>query len=290
MDGVEKPSELRVKSSFSIENILSRPDRVEPRRKFYRMNPFENNHVLFNGITNNSDDRKKRPRTAFSAEQTKVLETEFERGKYLSIVKRMSLAKTLRLTETQIKIWFQNRRTKGNRKYISDVETLASNYYSSLGMDGARPMVVGDRLWLFNLTPPTQSSPMQTMLRPYPQLVSSRLVNNEPRTSFHHPPNFGPNQGFNMNSPAHLYMRKSIENAMHPKPMEHFSSTHCFNDKDPASDTTFGLAHLERTFGYNTSLLNKNYNGKLNESFQSNNNIRSCSCGDIDCEGLGDEL
>lgn len=53
MDKVEKPTEVRVKSSFSIENILSRPDRVEQRRKLYRMNPFENNHVLFHGGSNN---------------------------------------------------------------------------------------------------------------------------------------------------------------------------------------------------------------------------------------------
>lgn len=58
-----------------------------------------------------SDDRKKRPRTAFSAAQIKALETEFERGKYLSVAKRTALAKQLHLTETQIKIWFQNRRT-----------------------------------------------------------------------------------------------------------------------------------------------------------------------------------
>ena len=53
-------------------------------------------------IANNSDDRKKRPRTAFSAAQIKALETEFERGKYLSVAKRTSLAKTLHLTETQV--------------------------------------------------------------------------------------------------------------------------------------------------------------------------------------------
>ena len=52
MDKVEKPTEVRVKNSFSIENILSRPDRVEQRRKLYRMNPFENNHVLFGGVSN----------------------------------------------------------------------------------------------------------------------------------------------------------------------------------------------------------------------------------------------
>ncbi|XP_022225064.2 ventral anterior homeobox 2 [Drosophila obscura] len=132
------------------------------------------------------DDRKKRPRTAFSAAQIKALETEFERGKYLSVAKRTALAKQLQLTETQIKIWFQNRRTKWKRKYTSDVETLASHYYAQLGIGGlARPMVVGDRLWLFSQTPagptPIQSimlngsgsaAPMTaataTPMRPYP--------------------------------------------------------------------------------------------------------------------------
>lgn len=98
-----------------------------------------------------NDDRKKRPRTAFSAAQIKALETEFERGKYLSVAKRTALAKQLNLTETQIKIWFQNRRTKWKRKYTADVEQLASHYYAQLGIGGfARPMVVGDRLWLFS--------------------------------------------------------------------------------------------------------------------------------------------
>ncbi|KAG4073622.1 hypothetical protein HA402_000846 [Bradysia odoriphaga] len=111
-----------------------------------------------------SDDRKKRPRTAFSAAQIKALETEFERGKYLSVAKRTALAKQLHLTETQIKIWFQNRRTKWKRKYTSDVESLASQYYAQIGIGGlARPMVVGDRLWLFSQTP-NGPAPVQSMI------------------------------------------------------------------------------------------------------------------------------
>lgn len=50
-----------------------------------------------------ADDRKKRPRTAFSAAQIKALESEFEKGKYLSVAKRTSLAKSLNLTETQVR-------------------------------------------------------------------------------------------------------------------------------------------------------------------------------------------
>ncbi|XP_015596658.1 homeobox protein slou isoform X2 [Cephus cinctus] len=93
------------------------------------------------------DERKKRPRTAFTATQIKSLEAEFERNKYLSVAKRLQLSKTLKLTETQIKIWFQNRRTKWKRKYTNDVELLAQQYYSSLGIPAPRPIFVGDRLW-----------------------------------------------------------------------------------------------------------------------------------------------
>ncbi|XP_050322828.1 ventral anterior homeobox 2 [Bactrocera neohumeralis] len=138
-------------------------------------------------ISDINDDRKKRPRTAFSASQIKALETEFERGKYLSVAKRTALAKQLHLTETQIKIWFQNRRTKWKRKYTADVESLASHYYAQLGIGGlARPMVVGDRLWLFSQTPsgPTPfqsimlnggvpSTPMSATMRPYSTNLAS---------------------------------------------------------------------------------------------------------------------
>ncbi|XP_011494450.1 PREDICTED: homeobox protein ceh-1 isoform X2 [Ceratosolen solmsi marchali] len=90
------------------------------------------------------DDRKKRPRTAFTASQIKSLEAEFERNKYLSVAKRLQLSKALKLTETQ------NRRTKWKRKYTNDVELLAQQYYSSLGIHAPRPIFVGDRLWFFN--------------------------------------------------------------------------------------------------------------------------------------------
>ncbi|CAH1117270.1 unnamed protein product, partial [Phaedon cochleariae] len=96
------------------------------------------------------DERKKRPRTAFTAAQIKSLEGEFERNKYLSVAKRCQLSKTLKLTETQIKIWFQNRRTKWKRKYTNDIEVLAQQYYNSMGILTPRPIFLGDRLWFFN--------------------------------------------------------------------------------------------------------------------------------------------
>ena len=55
-----------------------------------------------------SSELKKRPRTAFTNEQIKALESEFQKSKYLSVARRMELSKTLKLTETQIKIWFHD--------------------------------------------------------------------------------------------------------------------------------------------------------------------------------------
>ncbi|KAG5319694.1 BARH1 protein, partial [Pseudoatta argentina] len=115
------------------------------------------------------DERKKRPRTAFTATQIKSLEAEFERNKYLSVAKRLQLSKNLKLTETQIKIWFQNRRTKWKRKYTNDVELFAQQYYSSLGIPAPRPIFVGDRLWFFNYPGQPQSGiPFPQHLTPLP--------------------------------------------------------------------------------------------------------------------------
>ncbi|XP_063777950.1 homeobox protein engrailed-2 [Pseudophryne corroboree] len=54
----------------------------------------------------------KRPRTAFTAEQLQRLKAEFQTNRYLTEQRRQSLAQELNLNESQIKIWFQNKRAK----------------------------------------------------------------------------------------------------------------------------------------------------------------------------------
>uniref|UniRef100_A0A182JDZ9 Uncharacterized protein n=1 Tax=Anopheles atroparvus TaxID=41427 RepID=A0A182JDZ9_ANOAO len=66
--------------------------------------------------------RKKRSRAAFSHAQVFELERRFAQQRYLSGPERAELAKNLRLTETQVKIWFQNRRYKTKRKQIQQHE------------------------------------------------------------------------------------------------------------------------------------------------------------------------
>ncbi|BFF92910.1 homeotic protein labial [Drosophila madeirensis] len=60
--------------------------------------------------------RKKKARTTFTGRQIFELEKQFEVKKYLSSSERTEMAKLLIVTETQVKIWFQNRRTKWKKQ------------------------------------------------------------------------------------------------------------------------------------------------------------------------------
>ncbi|XP_030371606.1 homeotic protein labial [Scaptodrosophila lebanonensis] len=60
--------------------------------------------------------RKKKARTTFTGRQIFELEKQFEVKKYLSSSERTEMAKLLMVTETQVKIWFQNRRTKWKKQ------------------------------------------------------------------------------------------------------------------------------------------------------------------------------
>ncbi|XP_038645762.1 homeobox protein engrailed-1a [Scyliorhinus canicula] len=59
-----------------------------------------------------SDKEDKRPRTAFTAEQLQRLKAEFQTNRYITEQRRQTLAQELNLNESQIKIWFQNKRAK----------------------------------------------------------------------------------------------------------------------------------------------------------------------------------
>ncbi|VDM45203.1 unnamed protein product [Toxocara canis] len=63
-------------------------------------------------IGSSKESKTRRARTAFTYEQLVALENKFKSTRYLSVCERLNLAVALQLSETQVKIWFQNRRTK----------------------------------------------------------------------------------------------------------------------------------------------------------------------------------
>ncbi|XP_037780798.1 homeotic protein empty spiracles-like [Penaeus monodon] len=64
--------------------------------------------------------KPKRIRTAFSPSQLLKLEQAFEKNQYVVGAERKQLAQALNLSETQVKVWFQNRRTKHKRQQQED--------------------------------------------------------------------------------------------------------------------------------------------------------------------------
>ncbi|KAI7805946.1 homeobox protein EMX1 [Triplophysa rosa] len=64
--------------------------------------------------------KPKRIRTAFSPSQLLLLERAFDKNHYVVGAERKQLANSLSLSETQVKVWFQNRRTKYKRQKLEE--------------------------------------------------------------------------------------------------------------------------------------------------------------------------
>ncbi|KAL9982526.1 hypothetical protein ACROYT_G004576 [Oculina patagonica] len=62
--------------------------------------------------------KHKRPRTMFTLTQLQRMEREFVRRQYITGSQRLKLAEELQLSETQVRVWFQNRRIKWRKEMI----------------------------------------------------------------------------------------------------------------------------------------------------------------------------
>lgn len=109
-----------IKRSYDETDLVSEP--ASPVSQSERDNLDEEDSA------SSSCSKHKKPRkarTAFTDHQLNCLEKSFERQKYLSVQDRMELAAKLNLTDTQVKTWYQNRRTKWKRQTAVGLELLA---------------------------------------------------------------------------------------------------------------------------------------------------------------------
>lgn len=88
---------------------------------------------------NRTPPKRKKPRTSFSRLQICELEKRFHKQKYLASTERAQMAKNLKMTDAQVKTWFQNRRTKWRRQTAEEREQerqAATKYFLSMQMSG----------------------------------------------------------------------------------------------------------------------------------------------------------
>lgn len=108
--------------------------------------PNSNTSFLIKDILRYGEGQKRKQRkarTAFSDHQLKELEHSFETKKYLTVQDRVELAAKLKLSDTQVKTWYQNRRTKHKRQNAVGLELLNEAghffaYQSVLQQSGAQ--------------------------------------------------------------------------------------------------------------------------------------------------------
>ena len=70
--------------------------------------------------------RKKKQRPLFSPHQIQTMEREFAKQRYVTEDKRAKLALEVNLTESQVKTWFQNRRTKWKKETKYEASATSS--------------------------------------------------------------------------------------------------------------------------------------------------------------------
>ncbi|XP_014669860.1 PREDICTED: homeobox protein Nkx-6.2-like [Priapulus caudatus] len=87
-------------------------------------------NVRITGSSYDKDGKKKHTRPTFSGHQIFALEKTFEQTKYLAGPERARLAYSLAMSESQVKVWFQNRRTKWRKKHAAEMATAKKKHDS----------------------------------------------------------------------------------------------------------------------------------------------------------------
>ncbi|XP_018523894.1 homeobox protein Nkx-6.3 [Lates calcarifer] len=114
--------------------------------------------------------RKKHTRPTFSGHQIFALEKTFEQTKYLAGPERARLAYSLGMTESQVKVWFQNRRTKWRKKSASEPSSTQAGHAGQGGE--ASENEVEDEEYNKPLDPDSDDDKIRLLLRKHRRAFS----------------------------------------------------------------------------------------------------------------------
>ncbi|XP_054877127.1 homeobox protein Dlx4b [Poeciliopsis prolifica] len=107
-------------------------------------------------LVNGKGKKMRKPRTIYSSLQLQALHQRFQQTQYLALPERADLAAKLGLTQTQVKIWFQNKRSKYKKIMKHGGGSEGEHLHSSSSISPCSPAL--PQLWEVSMA--TKAAPM----------------------------------------------------------------------------------------------------------------------------------